>query len=186
MTTEKREFQGDAKEILDLMIHSVYSNKEIFLREIISNASDALDKLRFEALTDPQDGQSVVKEAFLTQEMHSGPYADMAPELLIGYQKGYRHSWDCATGSVTVETFTDNTKSWAGDHCVDPRLVPGVLWSNRKINTTEPALLDMAPTMLDMFGVDIPKYMQGKPLFGPRPAEKAAPAAPRKEAGARS
>lgn len=53
MTAERREFQAEVQQLLHLMIHSLYSNREIFLRELVSNASDAIDKLRFEAIEQP-------------------------------------------------------------------------------------------------------------------------------------
>ena len=144
------------------------------------NALCAEIKQKLEKLVDPKDGKPVIKEAFLTQQIHSGPYADMAPEILLGYERGFRHSWDCATGAVSKDIFSDNTKSWSGDHCVDPRLVPGVFWCNRAINTDTPSLLDLAPTALDLFGVHAPKYLQGRSLFGPAapPTEGAATAEP--------
>ena len=52
MRKEEKIFQAETKELLHLMIHSIYTNQEIFLRELISNASDALDKFKFQSLTD--------------------------------------------------------------------------------------------------------------------------------------
>src|SRR6516225_5131689 len=67
---ETHRFQAEVVQILDLMIHSLYSNKEIFLRELISNASDAIDRLRFEIFTRPElaedDGSLRIRVAFDT------------------------------------------------------------------------------------------------------------------------
>ena len=52
MSKEKKQFKAESKKLLDLMINSIYTNKEIFLRELLSNASDAIDKLYYRSLTD--------------------------------------------------------------------------------------------------------------------------------------
>jgi hypothetical protein len=62
--TQTMGFQTEAKRLLQLMIHSLYSNREIFLRELISNASDAIDKHRFAVISDPELAGSVVITAF--------------------------------------------------------------------------------------------------------------------------
>ena len=67
-TRETHGFQAEVKQLLHLMVHSLYSNKEIFLRELVSNASDAADKLRFEAMSDKalfeDDGELRIRVSF--------------------------------------------------------------------------------------------------------------------------
>ena len=60
--------------------------------------------------------------------------------------------------------FHANTKAWSGDHCVDPSLVPGILFCNRLVENENPRLIDIGPTVLSMFGVAVPDYMDGKVL----------------------
>ena len=112
-----------------------------------------------------------INEVFDTAALYDGPYTSNAPDLLIGYNAGYRTSWDCATGVVSRPVFEDNVKAWSGDHCIDPRLVPGVLFSNFEVDEPEPALIDIAPTALRLFGLDPPKHMEGKVLFRTTPTE---------------
>lgn len=121
------------------------------------------DKLR--GLRDDERGEVAIVEAFDTAQLYRGPYLQNAPEFVIGYNRGYRTSWDCATGVVDAPLFEDNVKAWSGDHCVDPRLVPGVIFCNRKIDVDDPALIDIAPTALQQFGIEPPKHMDGRPLF---------------------
>lgn len=114
-----------------------------------------------------RDGSEIaIREAFDTATLYSGPYVENAPDLLIGYNAGYRVSWAGATGIVAGPVFDDNTKAWSGDHCIDPRLVPGVFFCNRKIDAETPALVDIAPTALKLFGIEPPPYMDGRPLAG--------------------
>ena len=95
--------------------------------------------------------------------VYAGPYVDNAPDLIVGYGEGFRASWDSVMGKVTTAIFEDNLKAWSGDHCVDPRLVPGVLFSNRKIAIEKPAIVDVAPTVMKLFGLELPSYFDGKP-----------------------
>ncbi|MHC5209129.1 MAG: alkaline phosphatase family protein [Planctomycetota bacterium] len=119
-------------------------------------------------LRDPQTGEKCILDVFAAADFFSGPYRMDAPDLIIGYDGGYRNSWDCATGAVPAEVFSDNTKSWSGDHCVDPRIVPGVFFSNLPIKTETPNILDIAPSVMALFGQEPAKYMQGKPLYSGR------------------
>jgi predicted AlkP superfamily phosphohydrolase/phosphomutase len=120
---------------------------------------------KLEGLRDEEKGEVGINEAFDTSELYQGPYLSNAPDFLIGYNHGYRTSWDCATGVVAGAVFEDNVKAWSGDHCVDPRLVPGVFFCNREIDDDDPALIDIAPTALRLFGLDPAPHMEGKPLF---------------------
>ena len=115
-------------------------------------------------LIDPKTGQKAIKQVYNALKIYRGPYKGESPDLLVGYERGYRASWETAIGQVTDEVFHDNTKAWSGDHCIDATLVPGVLFCNRPIDSEHPRLMDMGPTVLDMFGVEVPKYMDGKPL----------------------
>ncbi|HEV3023420.1 MAG TPA: alkaline phosphatase family protein [Pirellulales bacterium] len=117
-----------------------------------------------EGLVDSPNGTKAVKRAYLAQNAYSGPYRDQAPDVIVGYERGYRVSWEAAIGRTTRQVFHDNTKAWSGDHCVDPSVVPGVLFCDRPIETENPRLLDIGPTVLDLFGVKVPGYMDGKPL----------------------
>jgi predicted AlkP superfamily phosphohydrolase/phosphomutase len=121
---------------------------------------------RLTGLQDSERDSVAIREAFDTATLYTGPYVANAPDLLIGYNAGYRVSWDGATGIVAGPVFDDNTKAWSGDHSIDPRLVPGVFFCNRAIEAHEPALVDIAPTALRLFGIDPPPYMDGRPLAG--------------------
>jgi predicted AlkP superfamily phosphohydrolase/phosphomutase len=118
---------------------------------------------KLEGLTDPSTGRTGITGVFDCDATYAGPYVDNAPDLIVGYGEGYRASWDSVMGKVTGQIFEDNLKAWSGDHCIDPRLVPGVLFSNHKIAEEKPAIVDVAPTILKLFGLQIPGHIDGKP-----------------------
>ena len=119
---------------------------------------------RLGALRDA-DGSVPIRNVYATASLYRGPYLEAAPDFIVGYNEGYRCSWEGAVGKVSAEVIEDNHKAWSGDHCVDPVLVPGVLFSNRKIAAGDPGIEDLAPTALKLFGVEAPAWMEGKALL---------------------
>lgn len=114
---------------------------------------------------DPQSGEPIVTRVYRREEIYGARYRDLAPDLVVGYSRGYRVSDVSALGEAPRATIEDNPKKWSGDHCMAAELVPGVLLSNRAIAADTPGLADLAPTILALFGVEPPGEMVGKPLL---------------------
>ncbi|MFH1143984.1 MAG: alkaline phosphatase family protein [Candidatus Eisenbacteria bacterium] len=123
---------------------------------------------KLSGLPDPASGRTGILRVYDSAEIFQGPYRPGGPDLIVGYNVGYRASWDGAVGAANDVVYEDNVRSWSGDHCIDPFTVPGVLFSNRKIETTYPSIMDLAPTVLSLFGVPAPEHMDGISLFDPQ------------------
>ncbi len=115
-------------------------------------------------LQDEANGAVAIERALDTAAVNPGPYAEGGPDLTIGYGVGYRASWGAAQGQVCGPVIEDNERRWSGDHCLDPALVPGVLFSSLRLSSDDPSIVDLAPTVLELFGVAAPAYMQGRSL----------------------
>jgi predicted AlkP superfamily phosphohydrolase/phosphomutase len=115
---------------------------------------------------DPKTGLSVITRVDRANEVYQGPYAASGPDMIVGYNRGYRAGWKTILGAFPADEIEDNTNPWSGDHCMDYTLVPGVLLSNRKISAESPALTDIAPTVLSEFGIAKPPAMMGQSVFG--------------------
>ena len=117
-------------------------------------------------LRDPQSDKVAVHRAMPREEVYHGPYTQAAPDIIVGYQHGFRVSWDTAVGKTCSQVFSDNKKAWSGDHSIHPDLVPGVLFTSRPLNQEKSAnIVDIAPTTLNLLGVETPAYMDGKSLL---------------------
>ena len=132
--------------------------------EIRTLKQDIADRLK--KLLDPATGKSAIREVYDAATTYHGPYRNNGPDLIVGYEAGYRASWDTAAGKTSSEVFEDNTKAWGGDHCVDRAIVPGVFYCNRQVDLGEglPDIMDLAPTVLHLLGVEKPAHMDGKIL----------------------
>jgi len=112
----------------------------------------------------------IVRAIYKQEEIFFGPYAKEAPDLYVGFNPGYRASWQTAIGGVPEGLVEDNPKKWSGDHLFDYATVPGVIFSNRKITRKDPSIYDVAPSILKEAGLSDEEVnrcdFDGKPLLG--------------------
>jgi predicted AlkP superfamily phosphohydrolase/phosphomutase len=114
---------------------------------------------------DPATGENVVDTVYFADKDFQGKNLKYAPDIIVGFKRGYRASWQTALGAVPPVTVEDNTQAWRGDHCMAAHLVPGVLLSNRKISAPNPQLPDIATTVLNEFGIQNGPGMIGRSVF---------------------
>ncbi len=150
-------------------INAIYLNKADRERDgvVLENQAKGLcHTLRNELLDfkDAKTGKTVVSSVKIVSEAEKVLHPQ-APDLIVGWNTGYRTSWDSILGGISQEVVSDNLDKWSGDHCVDPALVPAVVISNKKIPKQNPNVCDIAPTILNEFDISTPMTMQGRSLF---------------------
>src|SRR4029078_1354531 len=113
-----------------------------------------------------RDGdRPVIRGVYRSDRIYSGDATALSPDLIIGYYRGYRASWETCLGALTNQGLRDNQSAWSADHCADALEVPGVLWCNRPIKRSGPMLVDLAPSILEEYGLSAPPSMTGKSIF---------------------
>ncbi len=122
-------------------------------------------KDRLLAVRDPENGEPAISAVDSADEVYDGPCQASAPDLIIGYRRGYRSSWATTLGGLSEQVFSDNDSAWSADHCMARDELPGVLFASRPIAHAAPGLVDLAPTILCEFGLPVPAPMTGRCVF---------------------
>jgi predicted AlkP superfamily phosphohydrolase/phosphomutase len=117
------------------------------------------------ALRDPETGDSIVSRVYRPRDVYHGPQLAHAPDLIVGYNRGYRSSDESALGTLSRDWLEPNLDRWSGDHCIDHTEVPGVLVANRPIDVPDPSLIDLPVTILGFYGIEKPARMRGQRLI---------------------
>ncbi|MFB3880939.1 MAG: alkaline phosphatase family protein [Armatimonadota bacterium] len=138
-------------------------------RGIISPAEReaVLERLASELreLRDPETGERVLAGVYRADQVYRERIPTRTPDLITGYAAGYRCSASSATGRVHDKVIETNTGKWSGDHCIDVGAVPGVVFSNHRIEQGMVGLADVTATALQTFGVRPDDEMIGHPIW---------------------
>ncbi len=118
---------------------------------------------KLEAVTDPLTGEHPVLRAFIAKDTYRGRAAlGHAPDIVLGFNRGYRISWQSPLGGFPREVLENNTQKWSGDHMSAPDVLPGIAFTNRKFTAEAPALHDLTASVLAVFGIEAPEDMIGR------------------------
>lgn len=137
---------------------AIYINQKGRERDGIVEPGEKTDLLKKEIAqkialwNDEKYNKKVVNNIYFKEDIFSGKENDVFPDLYAGFNIGYRASWQTALGGVPGPLIEDNLKKWSGDHLFDPVLVPGVVFSNRRITKKYPCIRDISPTILKAAG----------------------------------
>ena len=100
----------------------------------------------------------------LPKDVYHGDQVENAPDLVVGFNRGYENADKSALGSVPRELLVDNLDPWSGSHLMDPRHVPGVLIANTKFRIEDPKLTDLTVSVLKEFGITV-EGLTGRPIW---------------------
>ena len=117
---------------------------------------------KLEEIVDPATGERALLKAYIAKDVYQGPYVDQAPDIVLGFNRGIRISWQSPLGSFPKELFENNTQKWSGDHMSAAEVIPGILLANKEITSEAPALFDLTATILATFGIEPTAGMIGK------------------------
>ena len=114
---------------------------------------------------DPDNGAPVIQGVYRREEIFHGPELQNAPDLQLSFYDGYRTSWQTALGAVPESIVVANLKKWSGDHCAsDKSDTSGIFVSNRRFAGGNHSIMDIAPTVIRIFGGKAPSEMDGRPI----------------------
>jgi predicted AlkP superfamily phosphohydrolase/phosphomutase len=124
---------------------------------IVRQRDPVIQELREKLLgfRDPKNGAVVV------EAVAEAP----GPDLIVGYARGYRASWQTGIGGFSKMVLEDNVDAWTADHCINAADVPGVLFTTRKIRVLDPALKDLPVSLLGLYGLKAPAEMTGRSVY---------------------
>ncbi|MBF0122750.1 MAG: alkaline phosphatase family protein [Candidatus Omnitrophica bacterium] len=125
--------------------------------------NDIIKKL--ELWEDPKTGRKVVKEAWKAKDIYKGKNLANAPDIIIGFNEGYRMDWRNPIGDIAPDEIIDNTQKWSGDHLVHPSFVPGIIFSNIPFTRENIRQYDVSATVLSYLGIKIPQDVEGESVL---------------------